>query len=199
VTSQVPRNFDYAGEVSLASSTSGRHDDWVGTGTNSVRSVGGLGGLAVALACLLAACGPSTPTVSVYTYLTQISKQYSTLFNFANKNISSKTAAIQDGSSLKQALSQALSSQLAKEATGARVVSGQVLSSSTCSQEASPSPCAKVSYEILGVNGQPLFLTPSSGYAVYANGEWLVAKATICGLLELFYSESGVSRVPPGC
>lgn len=169
----------------------------MGSGSKSVRR--SLVGLIVSLACLLGACGSSTSTVNQATARAEISQQYSTLFNFANKNISVKVPAIQDGSSLKQALSQALSSPLVKEVSGARVESVQLLGSSACSKQGLPSPCAKVTFELLGTNGQPLFSTPSSGYAVYVSGKWLAAKSTACGLLELFYSVSGRTGVPPGC
>jgi hypothetical protein len=61
------------------------------------------------------------------------------------------------------------------------------------------SPCAKVTYDLLGPGGSPLFPTASSGYAVLSGGRWLVAKSTICGLLGLFFQASGRSGAPPGC
>jgi len=153
--------------------------------------------VAGALALLLTGCGASTPTQA--SAKQGISRVYDSLFNFTNKNLSVKLADIQNGSSLKTAISQALSSSLAHEATGARVDTVKLLSTSTCSQEMLSSPCAEVTYDLLGTTGQPLFTTPSSGYAVYVSGNWLVAKATICSLLELFYSASGRSGSPPGC
>jgi hypothetical protein len=124
---------------------------------------------------------------------------YSTLFDFANHSVSAKTAVIQNGSTLGAALTQALSSSLAKQATGAEVTAVRLLSTTQCQQAALVSPCAKVTYNLLGANHAPLFATPAAGYAVYVNGRWLVAKATICGLLELFYSASGHKGVPTGC
>lgn len=129
----------------------------------------------------------------------EIEHAYSTLFNFANHNVSTKTAVIQNGSALRAALKQALSSSLAKKATGAEVITVKVLSAEQCQEAALVSPCAMVTYNLLGPMHVPLFSTPSSGYAVYVNGRWLVAKATICGLLELFYSASGHAGVPSGC
>jgi len=34
---------------------------------------------------------------------------------------------------------------------------------------------------------------------VFVNGQWLVAKATICQLLGLFYTAEGKTGSPPGC
>jgi hypothetical protein len=128
-----------------------------------------------------------------------ISRAYSTLFNFASHNVAAKTAVVQDGRALQAALTQALASSLATKATGARVTAVRLLSATDCSQVLLASPCAKVTYDLLGADNKPLFATPSTGYAVYLDGRWLVAKSTICALLELFYSASGHSGTPPGC
>jgi hypothetical protein len=39
----------------------------------------------------------------------------------------------------------------------------------------------------------------NNGYAVFVSGQWLVAKATICQLLGLFYTAEGKTGSPPGC
>lgn len=156
-------------------------------------------GVALCTLLLLAACGSSSPKMSPATAKADISRSYAAVFNFSNKSVSAKTSVIENGSSLKKAIAQALSSSLAKTATGAQVVSVKLLGATACSQAALPSPCAVVTYNLLGTNRKPLFTTPSSGYAVFVSGKWLVAKSTICGLLELFYSASGRSGTPPGC
>ena len=63
-----------------------------------------------------------------------------------------------------------------------------------CKNEFIPSPCAKVTYSILSPDGKVL-LPNSGGLAIYEHGQWLVAKVTICTLLEL----ENAGTVPPGC
>ena len=155
-----------------------------------------------AISLLLGACGSSSatyPPMKPAKAQAEIEHAYSTLFNFANHSVSAKTAVIQDGSTLRAALKQALSSSLAKKAAGAEVIAVRVRSTLQCQEAALVSPCAMVTYNLLGPTHAPLFPTPSSGYAVYVKGRWLVAKPTICGLLELFYSTSGHKGVPSGC
>ncbi len=157
-----------------------------------------------AVSLLLGACGssvtpPSSAPMNPAKAKAEIEHAYSTLFNFANHSVSAKTAVIENGSTLRAALTQALSSSLAKQAAGAEVTAVRLLSAKECTQAALVSPCAKVTYNLLSPTHAPLFATPSSGYAVYVNGRWLVAKTTICGLLELFYSASGHGGVPSGC
>ncbi len=53
-------------------------------------------------------------------------------------------------------------------------------------------------YDILGTGGTAI-LPMNNGYAIFSNGQWLVAKATICTLLGLFYSAEGKTGSPPGC
>jgi hypothetical protein len=150
------------------------------------------------LLLLLAACGTNSPKMNPAKARGEIGRAYGTVFNFASKKVPPKASSIQNGSSLDEALTQALSSSFAKRATGARVDSVKLLRSKACSQDALPSPCALVTYDLLGPHGTTL-LSHSSGYAVYLQGKWLVAKSTICGLLELFYEVSGRSGYPPGC
>jgi hypothetical protein len=147
----------------------------------------------------LPATSAPTTTESPSAVRHQVEHVYATLFNFGDKSVSAKTAAVQDGAGLARAFRQALSSSLAKEATGARVRSVDVLTVALCGQAAVPAPCAKVTYDILGAGGKPLFPTSSVGYSVETNGRWLVAKSTICSLLTLFYSASGKKGSPPGC
>jgi hypothetical protein len=155
------------------------------------------------LVTLAAACGSTTTStvnpLSPTTAKADITKAYSTVTNFSNDDLSAKTSAIQDGSSLTESLSQALSSALAKSATGARVQDVTVLSGSACTDKGLSSPCATVSFYLLGPKGVPLLGSPSTGQAVYKDGKWLVTKSTGCGLLELFYKAAGRKGFPPGC
>lgn len=156
-------------------------------------------GIMAVFALLAAACGSSPAQVGPAQAKAEIGHAYETLFNFSNDSVEAKTAVVQDGSTLRAAITQALSSSLAKEAAGAKVSAVQLLSGTSCTQAALRSPCAKVTYNLLSPSHTPLFATPSMGYAVDVGGRWLVAKSTICGLLELFYSTSGHLGKPPGC
>jgi hypothetical protein len=165
-------------------------------------------GLAVALP--LAACGggsavstTSTTTAttaapvtlpSVKVSTADIKHAYTTLFMLTNPSVPPKLAVVQDGSTLKAAFTAAVHSALAKEAAGATVEAVKIDQGAACTNEALPSPCAAVTYDILGPSGTPV-LTGSKGGAVYLGGQWLVAKATICSLLTL--EKGGVE--PPGC
>lgn len=148
---------------------------------------------------LAGACGSSPATPTGAQAKVAIARAYATLFDFANHSVHAKTAVIQDGGTVRTAIAEALSSPLAKKATGAKVSAVRLLSSSRCGEAALPSPCAEVTYNLLGPSHKPLFASPSTGYAVYVRGRWLVAKSTICGLLGLFYSISGHHGQPPGC
>jgi hypothetical protein len=151
------------------------------------------------LALGTAACSSGPAEIEPAQADAAVSHAFTTLFNFRDHSVDAKTAVVQDGDTLHTAIAEALSSSLAKQATGARVSAVRLLSKSSCTQAALRSPCAKVTYDLLGPSGKPLFTTPSLGYAVDVDGRWLVAKSTICGLLELFYSVSGHHGVPPGC
>jgi len=135
--------------------------------------------------------GPSTPSG-------EITQAYQTLFDFADPSVADKVAVIQNGASLETALSQALSSSLGSSATGAKVNDISFLDSATCTQDNLPSPCAQVTYDILGQGGT-VILPNNNGYAVSVNGTWLVATNTVCELLDLFYQAEGKTGTPPGC
>ena len=108
-------------------------------------------------------------------------------------------AVVQNGASIQTALAQALSSSLGSTATGANVDDVSFLDSATCTQQNLPSPCAQVTYDILGQGGT-VILANNRGYAVSVeNGTWLVATNTVCGLLDLFYEAEGKTGTPPGC
>ncbi|HXY43199.1 MAG TPA: hypothetical protein VEH29_03340 [Acidimicrobiales bacterium] len=172
---------------------------------------GFLGMVAVALvaAVALAACTSTTTTTTTTTSTstttttlppvnvskTEIETAYMTLFDLSNPAVAPKLLVVQDGSALKAAFTAALRSTLAKEATGAEVLSIKIEQGGACTKEFLPSPCAAVVYNILGPKGTGPVLKDLSGGAVYLSSKWLVAKATICALLTL--ENSGVT--PAGC
>ena len=126
--------------------------------------------------------------------IAQIKMAYSVLFDLANPAIAPKLAVVQDGSTLRAAFTTALKSPLAKSAAGASVSKVTILHGAGCRTEFLPSPCAKVTYSILSPDGKAL-LPNAAGLAVYLNAKWLVAKVTICTLLEL----ENAGTAPPGC
>jgi hypothetical protein len=151
---------------------------------------------------VLAACGSTTSTVNPLSSTTakaDITRAYSTVADFSDDDLSAKTSAIQDGSSLTEAMSEVLSSALAKSATGVRVQDVTLMSGSSCTGAGLSSPCATVTYDLLGPKGIPLLGSPSTGQAVYKDGKWVVAKSTGCDLLELFYKAAGRKGLPQGC
>ncbi|HXQ91319.1 MAG TPA: hypothetical protein VN768_07125 [Acidimicrobiales bacterium] len=147
-----------------------------------------------------AACSssPAAATYNPTTAKTDIAANYDTLFHFSTGTLASKEAVIQDGTGLKTAMHQALTSSESSAAQGAKVDSVSFLSTSQCTGKKLPTPCAKVKYDILGSGGTAI-LAGNTGYTVLVNGKWVVAKTTICTLLGLFYTASGKSGTPPGC
>jgi len=123
-----------------------------------------------------------------------IKQAYQVLFDLANPALAPKLAVVQNGSSLEPAMKTALKSTLAKEAAGASISKVAVEAGAACSNELVPSPCAKVTYDILSP-AHTVLLANTVGYAVYVQSRWLVAKATICALLD--FENSG--NVAPGC
>jgi hypothetical protein len=152
----------------------------------------------LAIAMLAASCSSGTATPTAAVAKPEITSVYDSFFNLANKSVGPKLAAIQDGSTLKTSVTQALASPLAGSVSGARVDSVKIVSDSTCTTKTVPTPCASVSYDLLAAGGSPV-LSGQTGYATYATGKWLVAKATVCGLIETLYSVEGNSGTPPGC
>jgi len=148
-----------------------------------------------------AACSSnSAPTTTTTTMPSRaastaaIKHSFSVLFDLADPALAPKIAVIQDGSALEATMRGALKSALAKEAAGASISAVEIESGSGCSNGGVPSPCAKVTYDILGPSGTAL-LANTQGYAVYSRSHWLVAKVTICSLL---YFENG-DKVAAGC
>ncbi len=123
-----------------------------------------------------------------------IEKAFKTLFDLADPSVPPKLAVVQDGQSIKAAMTSELSSPLAKKAAGAVVSSIQVKSGSACQTEALSSPCALVTYSIVSPSNKPL-LANSKGFAVYVSSKWLVSKVTICTLLTL----ANGNKTPAGC
>jgi hypothetical protein len=123
-----------------------------------------------------------------------IKHAYTVLFDLASPALAPKIAVIQGGSLLEGAMKAALKSALAESAAGATVSEVTIEHGSACKNELLPSPCAAVTYDIFSPT-KAVVLPKAGGLAVYEHGHWLVAKTTICTLLEL--ADSG--KVPPGC
>ncbi|MCL5886015.1 MAG: hypothetical protein M1280_03105 [Actinobacteria bacterium] len=150
---------------------------------------------------LLTACGtskvPAVKAPSAAVTRKEVNAAYQSFFNLHNPSLSAKLNVIQDGAKLHSAISTAMSSSLAKDAGGARVSTITPYTKSQCANAALIYPCAKVGYSILSPTGS--VLTSGAGYAVYSNGKWLVAKATVCGLLSLFEEYAGSKTPIAGC
>jgi hypothetical protein len=150
---------------------------------------------------LLTACGtskvPAVKAPSAAVTRKEVNAAYQSFFNLHNPSLNAKLSVIQDGAKLHSAISTAMSSSLAKDAGGARVSTITPYTKSQCANAALTYPCAKVGYSILSTTGS--VLTSGAGYAVYSNGKWLVAKATVCGLLSLFEEYAGSKAPIAGC
>jgi hypothetical protein len=156
---------------------------------------------AVALAvpaALLAACGTTPPAVTAASARSQVSRAYRTLFDLSDKSVKVKLGVVQDGPTIRRAMTEALASPLAATAAGAAVHQVTLLGRPACQNALEPWPCAKVVYDILATNGSTLE-AGSAGYAVYVDGRWLVAKSTVCSLFELLYTTENKAGTPPGC
>ena len=140
----------------------------------------------------------TTSLVAVPSAASAIGRSFNTVFDFANGVVSEKLDAIQDGTTLDVAMTQAVSSSYASTALGARIDTYQMLDGSACAQVSLPAPCAQVTYDILGP-GVSVILSGSQGYAVSVDGQWLVAKGTVCSLFGLLYEAAGSTATPPGC
>jgi hypothetical protein len=123
-----------------------------------------------------------------------IKGDFSTLFDLSNPAVTPKLAVIQDGSSIRLALTKELTSSLAKQAKGAIVSSIKIETGSSCRAESLASPCALVTYSIVSPSGAKL-LPNAEGYAVYLPPKWYVSKDTICTLLTF----ANGNKTPAGC
>jgi hypothetical protein len=143
--------------------------------------------LAVCLLFATAACSSGGGGQSASSAKQEITTRWETFWG--NKG---STADLENGQQLQAAYAAESTNPLAKSTT-AKVHSVDLLNSSDCKANGVPSPCAKVTYDIV-VNGQPA-LPNAAGYAVKQNGKWLVSKATFCSIGAL-----GNNNVPPpGC
>ena len=128
-----------------------------------------------------------------------VAHAYSTAFDFSSGGSAEKVAVIEDGTSIDTAIDYVLSSSLAGSATGAHTQAVDLLTSSECDRVSLSNPCTAVTYDLLGPNHMPLFSAHSHGHAVSVGGRWLVAKATACEVLHIFYSALGTPTKPAGC
>lgn len=157
---------------------------------------------AVLLALAASACsssggsgpGSSTTIPSAAKSRTEIKSAFHILFDLANPAVDPKIAVVQNGASIKAAMTSEIKSALAKRAGGATVSSIAMEHGSACRAESLSSPCALVTYSIVSPSGAPL-LANSKGFAVYRAPKWLVSKATICTLLTL----ANGNKAPAGC
>jgi len=176
--------------------------------TNSIRPVetergrtrgsGSLAVLTLAVMITASACGSGTSHVDLSGAHTGVRHSYSVFFNLASGRASKIQTVVQDGPSLQTALEQAVDSSLSRVATGARVDKVTVFSGLRCTAQHLSSPCAAVTYAVLGPGTAPLY-SGQQGYAVYQEGTWLVSKSTVCAFLTLLYKAQARAGSPPGC
>ncbi|HTZ08389.1 MAG TPA: hypothetical protein VMB72_04910, partial [Acidimicrobiales bacterium] len=140
---------------------------------------------------------PTTTTPGESGAEAAIDAVFDTVFDLSGP-IGPKIADIQDGASIESAFSTALDSNLAANAGGATVTAVTFPDASGCTAAGLPSPCAQVTFTVDSTSGNAL-LPDDSGWAVEVDGTWLMAKTTVCGLLDLFWQASGSSGSPPGC
>jgi hypothetical protein len=151
-----------------------------------------------AAACSSGTGAATTTTLSPAASKTAIAAAYDTLFHLATGALDAKIAVVQDGAKLRSSLHAAQISSLAASSNGTKIDSVNPVSTAGCKAKSLPTPCEHVVYDVLGTDGTAI-LPMSQGYAVFVGGHWLVAKATICGLLGLFYNAEGKTGTPPGC
>src|SRR5437879_10572024 len=150
-----------------------------------------VGAVAAGIAVTLAACGggsssssSTTTTQSPAQATAAITANWTAFFNGANPNASSKLALLQNGNKLSAQFNKNLNNPAAAT-TAAKVTNVAVLPASQCQQAAVPSPCAKVSYDLVSRStGAPL-LAGQTGYAVFQNGQWQISQNTFCALIAL--------------
>jgi hypothetical protein len=129
---------------------------------------------------------------------TAAGQSFNTLFDFADGSVTNKLAVVEDGETLRQAMTEAVSTPFVKAATGIKVNASTVLATPACAKATLPAPCALISFDVVGTGGA-VILPNSEGYAVSIKGQWRVAKSTVCSLFELFYQASAKTGTPPGC
>jgi ABC-type Zn uptake system ZnuABC Zn-binding protein ZnuA len=153
-----------------------------------------VGALVAALAVTLAACSSGSSSSSTNTTVNpaqaqaQITTTYTNFFNGGSTDNAAKLALLQNNGKYKAVFYKNYANPAAAT-TAAKVDSVQVLSASDCKAASVPSPCAKVSYDLVSrQNGSPL-LAGQTGYAVYQNGKWLISENTFCALISLAGSQ----------
>ena len=150
------------------------------------------GMVGAAMAVVLAACGggsssssSTTTTQSPAQATAVITQNWTALFNGSNPDTAAKLALLQNNAKLKDQFNKAYGTNPSTAMTSAKVTSVTVLSASQCQQAAVPSPCAKVSYDLVNNQNGSALLPGQTGYAVYQNGKWLVSQNTFCALVGL--------------
>ncbi len=151
-----------------------------------------------ALAVILAACSSSTTTSSTTSTTsgkttttlnqaaatTEITNNWETYFNGANKDYAARQALMQNASKYKD-LWNKLNTNASAANTAASVKSVTFPDSATCQSTVQVPVCAKVSYDLINTQNQQPLLAGQTGYAVYVDGKWLVAANTFCALAAL--------------
>jgi hypothetical protein len=145
-----------------------------------------------ALTLVLAACGgggssssSTTTTQNPAQATVLITQNWTALFNGGNHDTAAKLALLQNNAKLSAQFNKAYGSNSSTAVTAAKVNNVTVLSPSECQQAAVPSPCAKVSYDLVNSQNGSALLPGQTGYAVYQNGKWLVSQNTFCALVGL--------------
>ena len=152
----------------------------------------------VALSLAASACSSGPASFNKAQAKTQVTASYDSLFHLTTGSIASKEADVQNGTSIKKAMSQAMSSSIAGSAKGAKVHTVDFLKQRGMHQGVADQPVRQGEVRHPGDGGTAI-LAGNTGYAVQFNGKWVVAKATICTLLGLFYTAEGKTGTPPGC
>jgi hypothetical protein len=154
----------------------------------------GVAGAAIAL--VAAACGGSSSSSSTTTTQSPaqatavITTNWTTFFDGNNPNSGAKLALLQNNGKLGATFQKNFAGNASTAAmTQAKVTNVTALPASQCQAAAVPSPCAKVSYDLVNrQNGSPL-LAGQTGYAVYQNGKWMISENTFCALIALAGSQ----------
>lgn len=148
-----------------------------------------VGALLAVLAVVLSACSSgssssTSTTVNPAQAQAQITTTFTAFFNGGDTNNAAKLALLQNNSQLKSVFDKNMTNPAAAT-TASKVDNVQVLSASDCKAASVPSPCAKVTYDLVSrSNGSPL-LAGQTGYAVDVNGKWLISQNTFCALIGL--------------
>ncbi len=154
-----------------------------------------VGAVAAGIAVMLAACSSGSSSSSSTTTTQNpaqatalITTNWTAFFNGGNSNNASKLVLLQNNGKLSAVFYKNYANPAAAT-TAAKVTNVAVLSSSDCQSAAVPSPCAKVSYDLVNrTTGAPL-LAGQTGYATFQNGKWMISQNTFCALIALTGSQ----------